>query len=157
QLGADPNVLNTTIRADGRNLTVVGVAPRGFEGTVLGAVPAVDIPVTMSEVLEAQSESLDDRRDYWLYLFARLKPGVPAVRAGAELNGPYHAILNDVEAPLQRDMDAKTLTQFRARTVTIDDGSRGQSTTRGKTRAPLLLLFASTAVVLLIACANIAN
>jgi predicted permease len=157
QLGGDPNVLNTQIRVNGQPLTIVGIAPRGFDGTTLGAVPAVYVPITMREVLYPLFKRFTARRSYWVYLFGRLKPGVPLAQAQAAINGPYHSILNDVEAPLQKDMSAPTMAKFRAKQIVVEEGSRGQSGVRAEAKPSLILLFATTGIVLLIACANIAN
>ena len=73
------------------------------------------------------------------------------------MNVPYRAIINDVEAALQEGMSDPTLERFRARQVTLEPGARGQSSMYGEARGPLVLLLGVTAVVLLIACVNIAN
>src|SRR5262249_3451724 len=84
-------------------------------------------------------------------------PGVTLQQAATALNGPYHAILNDVEAPLQKGMSPQTLARFKAKTIVLDEGSRGQSSVSREARPPLTLLLGVTAFVLVIACANIAN
>jgi predicted permease len=73
------------------------------------------------------------------------------------LNGVFHPIITDIEAPLQRGMSEQTMTRFKAKEITLEEGRQGQSSVRGEARMPLTLLFATTAIVLLIACANIAN
>jgi predicted permease len=90
-------------------------------------------------------------------VFGRLKPGLTIEQASTALNVPYNAILNDVEAPLQVAMSDQTMTKFRSRQVVMAPGERGQSGIDRDARSPLTLLLAVTALVLLIACANIAN
>jgi predicted permease len=151
-------VLDDTLIVNGRPMTIIGVAPRGFEGTTLGIRPQVFVPITMREAMEPYfGGAFDNRRAYWVYLFARLGPGVSIEEARAAVNVPYRAILNEVEAPLQEGMSDQTMARFRAKEVTLEAGMRGQSSTHGEARAPLLLLLGVTAIVLLSACANIAN
>jgi predicted permease len=157
RLGSDPAVLDKTIIVNGHPLTIIGVAPRGFYGTTLGARPAVFVPISMRGFMERGFEGFDNRRAYWAYLFARLKPGVSLEQASAELNTIYHGIVNDVEAPLQSGLSEPTMERFRAKQIILEEGRRGQSSMHGEVSTPLVLLFAITAVVLLIACANIAN
>jgi predicted permease len=158
QLASDPNVLGRVITVNGRDLTVIGVGPRGFTGTTLGARPFLYVPITMRGSLSAGSAGFERRRDsYWIYMFARLAPGVSITQARAAINAVYRPILSDVEAPLQTRMSDKTLAQFKARQIRLTDGRSGQSGVRVRAKAPLVLLFAITGIVLLIACANIAN
>ena len=156
-LGADPNVLNDTLVVNGQAMTIVGVAPAGFTGTTLGAQPNVFVPLTMRRLMAPRFDDFENRRAYWAYLFARLKPGVSLEQARTALNVPYKAILNDVEAPLQRGMSDQTMKRFRARELTMEPGVKGQSSLDEDARTPLTLLLSITGIVLLIACANIAN
>ncbi|MCC7415603.1 MAG: ABC transporter permease [Acidobacteria bacterium] len=156
-LGADPGILGKSLTVNGQALTIVGVASRGFEGTTIGARPRVYVPMTVRTALVPNTRPLDDRRSYWAYLFARLKPGVTIQQARAAINVPYAAILNDVEAALQTGMSEQTMARFRAKTVGLEPGPAGQSQVPGEAKTPLSLLFGVTAFVLLIACANIAN
>ena len=73
------------------------------------------------------------------------------------MNGVYRPIINDVEAPLQKGMSDQTMARFKARTLVVEPGRRGQSQVHGEAKTPLILLFSITGIVLLIACANIAN
>ncbi len=157
QLGADPNVLNRTLVINGQSMTVVGVAAPGFEGTTPGTPEDVFVPITMRGVLLPGSPGFDDRRNYWVYLFGRLTADASIEQAGVEINTIYGAILNGVEAELQYGMSDETMAAFRSKKITVTDGRWGQSTLRGGLKTPLTLLFVITAVVLLIACANIAN
>ncbi|HJZ75250.1 MAG TPA: ADOP family duplicated permease, partial [Vicinamibacterales bacterium] len=139
-----------------QSLTIVGVTPKGFEGTTIGLRPAVFVPMTLRAAL-ADGTDFSLRTDYWAYLFARLRPGVTIDGARAALGTQYHAIVNDVEAPLQKDISRETLARFRAKPILIAPGGLGQSTVPDQAKMPLRYLLAVTGFVLLIACANIAN
>ncbi|MBZ5558225.1 MAG: ABC transporter permease [Acidobacteriia bacterium] len=157
RFGQDPNVINQQLIVNGQTLTVVGVAPRGFEGTTLGAKPQLYVPITLRGVMFAGWKGFDDRRSYWAYLFARLKPGVSLEQAQTAMGVPYRQIIADVEAPLQKGMSEQTMKRFLAKPFLLTPGSQGQSSVIGEARGPLTLLFGVTGFVLLIACANIAN
>jgi predicted permease len=154
---ASPSVLNETLIVNGQAMTIVGVTPPGFHGTSLGTRPQVYVPITMRGLMQPGFKGFENRRSYWVYVFARLKPGMTIEQATAAINVPYRAIVNDVEAPLQAGMSEQTMAQFKAKAITVVEGSRGQSDLHEEASTPLLLLFSVTGLVLLIACANIAN
>ncbi len=156
-LGADPGVLNRAIVVNGQPFTIVGVAPRGFRGTTLGTEPDIFLPLTMYAQVQPGFRGFDSRSNYWIYLFGRLKPGVMLEQAAAGLNAVYHPIVQDVEAPLLKGMSDETRARFEAKQITVQPGGGGQSSMRADAKTPIVLLLAITAVVLLIACANIAN
>jgi predicted permease len=111
----------------------------------------------MRAEMTAGFTGMDNRRSYWIYLFGRLAPDASIERASAALNSAYSNIINDVEASLQQGMSDQTMAQFRAKQVVVTPGSRGQSSTQRDAKMPMMVLFATTGVVLFIACANIAN
>jgi predicted permease len=157
RFGLDPTVLDKQVIVNGQSLTIVGIAPKGFDGTTIGMRPAVFVPITLRELLDSNFNSWSLRTDYWAYLFARLRPGVTIEAARASLGTQYHAIVNAVEAPLQKDISAQTMARFRAKPILLEPGGRGQSSVPDQAKTPLGLLLAVTGFVLLIACANIAN
>jgi predicted permease len=164
RFGENTAVLGETLIVNGQALTVVGVAPRGFDSTTLGSRPQVFVPITMRELMwrsgsaPGRPTSFENRLSYWAYLFARLRPGVSIEQARTALNVQYHAIVNDVEAPLQQALSDQTMKRFRAKQAGVEEGARGQSDLRaGTTKVTLVLLMGVTGLVLLIACANIAN
>jgi predicted permease len=158
QLGSDPAIIGKTMVINGKSMTVIGVAPEGFEGTTLGSQPKVFVPISMRQQLQLTfGNDFENRRAYWAYLFARVKPGVSLTQAKASINAAYTPILSEVEAPLQKGMSDSTMKRFKSKLITLDDGRRGQSTLHSQTKIPLILLMCITAIVLLIACANIAN
>ena len=157
RFGLDPTILGKQIIVNGQSLTIVGVAPKGFDGTTIGIRPAVFAPITLRELLDTNFNTWSSRTDYWAYLFARLRPGVTTDAARASLGAQYHAIVNEVEAPLQKNMSPQTMARFRAKPILLAPGGRGQSSIPDEAEAPLRLLLGVTTFVLLIACANIAN
>jgi predicted permease len=158
RFSADPNVVNETLIINGRPFTIVGVGPAGFDGTTIGSRPQFFVPISMADVLQPSwGGVLANRRAYWIYLFARLKPGVSVEAAQTAINVPYHSIVNEVEVPLQKGMSEVTLGRFKTKIVEVTPGARGQSSTPGEAFVPLVLLLSVTFVVLLSACANIAN
>ena len=160
ELGADPTVLGETLTVNGQPLTIVGVAPAGFFGTVWGRRPRVFVPLSMRWLMQPTVQQTEETRTaYWVYAFARLRPGETAVKASASINALYSGILNEIEVPLNTGLPPVALEQFRRRTITLERGALGQSELRSDAPVPtqLELLLGLTALVLLIACANIAN
>jgi predicted permease len=153
----DAAILGQSLVVNGQSLVVVGVAPPGFDGTTRGTRAQVFVPITLRGLMEPPFDGFDSRTNYWVYLFARRQPGVTLEAARDGINVPYQAILSEVELPLQAGSGEAERAEFVARRVTVEDGSRGQSYIFETAAVPLTILQAVTAVVLLIACANIAN
>jgi predicted permease len=157
RFGGRLDAINESLAVNGRPFTIVGVAPQEFHGTTFGSRPLIYVPMSMREAVTPGWKGLDDRRSYWLYLFARLKPGISPSEARAALNAQYRAILTESDVPLQQGMRPSFLAQFRDMQMRLDPGAHGQSELPGRVRGPLLLLFGVAAIVLLICCANIAS
>ncbi|MEZ4589222.1 MAG: ABC transporter permease [Gemmatimonadales bacterium] len=157
RLGADSSVIGQALTINGQFVTVVGVAPAGFDGTTIGIRPRVFVPISMRGVLSSREGSFQDRNDYWIYLFGRLAPGGTLVEAAAGLNAIYRPIVAEVELPLQTNAKDDYLERFRAKEIGVAPGRRGQTQIGREATAPLLLLFTVTGIVLLIACINVAN
>lgn len=157
QFGGDPAVLNERMTINGKSYTIVGVTPDGFLGTTIGAQPKVFVPISMRSEINPGFRDLDNRSSYWLYLFARLKPGVTASQAQAQLNTVFKPILRDVEAPQITVLSPAVLEKFKAKSIVLTPGDQGQSMLRSRAERPLYMLLGVSVMVLLIACANIAN
>ena len=127
---------NDTIIVNGQSLTIVGVAPRDFTGTTLGATPQVFVPITMRGLLQPGFNGFDEPPELLGLPFARLKPGVSLDQAKTAINVPYRQIVNDVEAPLQKGMSDQTMARFKAKSIGMEDGWRGQSSVHGEARTP---------------------
>lgn len=156
KFGRDAKAIGQSIQVNGKSFAIIGVAPKEFEGTTLGSKPLLYVPISMRGVLQGFTR-WENRRNYWVYLFARRKAGVSIDAAAAAINAVYHPIITDVEAPLQEGMSDKTMASFKNKKVIVEPGARGQSSIHREAKAPIFLLFSVTGVVLLIACANIAN
>lgn len=157
RFGSDASAVGRTLKVNGVPMTIVGVAPEGFHGTTFGPRPQVYVPITMRGQVEPTFTSFDNRRTYWIYVFGRLAPGVSVDSARTRLNARYNTIIGEVEAPLQQGMSDATMERFRAKPLVVEPGPHGQSDIRADATTPLTMLLAVTGVVLLIACANIAN
>ena len=157
RFAGSPDVLGTPLVVNGQTMTIVGVGPRGFNGTTIEERPLVFVPISMRAIMQPGVPPSSDRTSYWVYLFARLKPGVTIEQARLALAPLYSGIVNQVEAPLQKNMSEQTLARFKAKPLLIERGERGQSGIAREASTPIALLFGVTGIVLLIACANIAN
>jgi predicted permease len=157
RFGGDSSVLNQTLSLNGHPMTIVGVSARGFEGVQIGAPPDVMVPVTMKAQMTPTWDDLENRRSRWLTVMARLGPGVTRERAESQMNVVYRQIL-EAEAA---EFPASTSQAFRQRFLTkhldVLPGGRGLSDLRRQFNTPLIVLMCMVGVVLLIACANIAN
>ncbi len=112
-LGGTPDVLTRTLRANDVMLTVVGVAPREFQGSVLGLSFDIWVPATLAPALNRGSSELDDRRQRGYSVFGRLRPGVSEAQVQAEVS----AAMRDLAAmhpASNTDVNAEVLTFFNA-------------------------------------------
>jgi hypothetical protein len=124
-------------------MTVVGVAPPGFRGTTPEDSPEVFVPLTMSGALHTYYDDFENRRDHWLYLIARLEPGVSRAAAESSVQGVFSGIMQNVESSQfkgtdqarQRDVSRKLLLADGARAAAEsyrdDSGASCCSTARG--------------------------
>lgn len=158
RFGADPDIIGRTLRINGLPMTVVGVAPQGFEGTTVHSQVELFLPISVHWPDRPESLPEHQRRDaYWVYVFGRLAPGVTPAAALAPLQARYRAVINQIEVPQQQNMTPDALQRFADRELQWLPGARGQSEMPGQLAAPLATLLAVAGLVLLIACVNIAN
>ena len=148
-LGGDPAIVGKTLTFNRNAFTVVGVAPRGFTGTLLGVEPAGWVPMAIHAVAQPNFDWYEQRRGLFLFAFGRLKPGVSMEQAGAQLRtlfaGLEQTYPNDNKG---RSAGAVPLLQARLN----PQGQAGNPLVRLS-----LILMAVVGIVLLIACANVAN
>ncbi len=152
------SIIGKTLVINGRNMTVIGVAQPGFDGVELGHTTKVFIPIMMKAQITPFWDGLKDRRQRWVNAFGRLKPGISAQQAKASLQPFMHSMLEmEVKEPAFRNASAYTRQQFLKCWIDLLPGSQGRSYLRQQLSTPLWVLMGITGVVLLLACANLAN
>jgi putative ABC transport system permease protein len=149
------DVLNQQISINGRSMTVVGVTARGFYGVQLGYRPDAFVSITLKPQMTPNWNGLDSHRDYWLNIMGRLKPGVSVAQAQAQLQSVYLPLLQAEADEQFRSASARE--RYTAKPIILEAGGAGRRLLRSETRQPLLALMAMVGLVLLIACANVAN
>ena len=152
------NVIGRRIRIRNTSYAVVGVAPGQFHGETAGANPDIWVPLTMqSEIFPGVDylslETKPFRKTEWLQVIGRLKPGVTPVQANASIEVEFHQMMDSQTGGMSADERHRFLNQHLA----VVSGSRGASTLRAGFGKPLQILMAVVGLILLIACANIAN
>ena len=154
--GGNPSAVGQTLLVNAQPMTIVGVAPKNFRSVQVGFVPDVYVPMAMKPALTPGWDALDDRRTRWMDIVARLKPGVSLERALTELDLIYRRIV-DREVSEMTDMSASGAERIRGKHLVLHPGARGRSDLRGDFSKRLTAVSALVLLVLLVACANLAN
>ena len=157
RFSGDPRIVGRTLRLNGTPFTVVGVAAPGFIGVDTATATNLWVPVTMKTAITPTWDDLENERSAWFYLFGRLEPGVSFEQAQASLKVLYRQRQEEElkgEA-FQRYPDTRE--SFLKQTFSLVPAARGQSGLRNSFSSPLIVLQWLVGLVLLIACANVAN
>ena len=155
EFGGDPAVTNRTVRLDGNVFPVIGVAAPGFFGLEPGHRFEVAVPICSDPLFwEPGKARIPTPTAWWLSLMGRLKPGWTIARANAQIQAISPSIMRDTLPPSYRADGAK---KYLANKLTVTSGATGVSRLRRDYSDPLWILLATTGLVLLIACANLAN
>jgi predicted permease len=160
RFGGDPAILGKTLTVNKHDMTVIGVAQAGFDGVELGHSPKLFIPIMMQPqvLIVGWTDMLKDRRTRWVNAFGRLKPDVTPTQAKASLAPFMHSMLEmEVREAAFNHASAYDREQYLKCWIDVLPGSQGRSYFRLELSTPLWVLMAVTGVVLLIACANLAN
>src|ERR1700756_2712379 len=160
RFAGDPQIVGKTLTLNNYKMTVVGVAQAGFDGVELGFSPKIFIPIMMqAQIIAGNPEDmLKERRNRGVNAFGRLKPGVSQQQAKAALQPFMHSMLEmEVQLPAFARASKYDRDEFLKCWIDVLPGSQGRSYTRRQLTTPLWVLMATTGVVLLIACANLAN
>jgi len=155
RFGGDPGVVGRSIVVNGSPLRVVGVSRAGFSGIQPGRNADLFVPMAMKAQMTPFWDGLADRKDYWVQIVGRLKPGLSAKRAEAALLPVYRPLLRDL-APQMKFPPAERA-KFENRKLILDAGGHGRTVLRTDLGTPLLSLMGMVALVLMIACSNLAG
>jgi|HubBroStandDraft_6_1064221.scaffolds.fasta_scaffold23451_2 predicted permease len=160
RFSSDPGIVGKDLTLNNYKMIVVGVLQPGFDGVELGRSPKLFVPIMMEkEVLVGNpNDMLKERRNRWVNAFGRLKPGITREQAKASLQPFMHSMLEmEVKDKAFAHASPYDREQFLKCTIDVLPGSQGRSYTREGLSTPLWVLMATTGLVLLIACANLAN
>ena len=161
RLGGSADVVGKPLKLNQQSFTIVGVTPPEFKGTSqVGYYPAVTIPLALEPLLRGDASRLGTATKpgvWWLNLMGRLKPGATHEQARESLNGVFQAAALDAMPPPRKSSEPAQLAPKDYPRLMVQPGSRGMLDRR-KMYAPTIYgLFIVVALVLLIACANVAN
>jgi putative ABC transport system permease protein len=155
EFGGDPGILGRTTSLDGYPVPVIGVTPASFFGVEVGNRYDVAIPLCADRLLADDKKGrIPVPHDWWLSMMGRLKPGWTAERATLHLRALSPGIMRATLPPIYKAQQTK---RYLANKLEATDGGTGVSDLRQDYERPLWLLMATTGLVLLIACANLAN
>jgi predicted permease len=154
RFGRDPSVVGKTVTFGSNVYSIIGIMPSQFFGTTVGQAPDVWIPLSMEKELSPGWNGLDDKRFQSLYILGRLKPGVSVREATAEVNLLAAQLWKESAGPVLTNQQEQALAHAH---IELTPASRGISRLRFEFSLPLQILMAVVGLVLLIACANIAN
>jgi predicted permease len=160
RFGSDPAIAGKQVNINNVAFTVAGVTPPGFVGTAeIGSTQDVTIPIAWEPQISGEQTNTRGAGIWWLRMMGRLKPGATIEQAQAALAEPFQASVLEHRAARQmratqtlRTVEPKDLPR-----LGVDSGSRGEMDSRRALATPLRLLLGVVGVVLLIACANVAN
>jgi len=162
RFGSDPAVVGKQITLNDAPLTIVGVAPPKFFGFEVGSDPDLWWPMRMIPQVYRGDQRLNDRTSWWLRVMGRLQPGTSQAQARAEADVVFQQLLAEMLAAREARPGGSGWTtterrNFLDRRIELEPGAAGWTTLRQQFRQPLFILMTVVALVLLIACANVAN
>ena len=155
EYGGQFSAIGSRITVGDQPFEIIGVTPRGFTGPEVGSVFDLALPLCSLSVLHAGDQPPFGRRDlFWLNVMARLKPGWTLARANAQLQSISPGIM---QTTVPSGYSRKSLDRYRAFRLGALPGATGVSRWRDDYDRSLFLLLGLTGLVLLLACANLAN
>ncbi len=156
----DPHVIGKKILVSDYPMTIVGVSAEGFNGLDPAQSPQIRVPVLMEPIMIPNWSWMNpgSRRARWVQVFARLKPGYTVESAGPSLQTLFTQIRQyEMTLPAAKDWSAYSREQFMKGQMKVVKADIGYSSLRNEFSTALIVLMCMVGLVLLIACANVAN
>jgi predicted permease len=154
EYGGARDVLGKTLTLEKHPFSIIGVTPPEFFGVEVGRKYEIAIPLCSEQVVQGEDTKLDSRRSWWLASLGRLKPGWTLAQATAQLEAISPAVFNETIPPRYDADGVKHYTAYKLGAFPADSGF---SQLRREYSTPLWMLLAIAGLVLVIACANLAN
>ena len=152
--GGEASVLQHTLQLEGTPFQIIGVTEPAFFGLDVGRRFDVAVPLCADPWLRNGRDRADSKRDWWLAVMARLAPGATARQANDYMIAVSPQIMADTAPP---DYTPEAVARHRQSKLNVTPAAAGVSDVREAFGKPLIVLLAATGLVLLIACANLAN
>jgi predicted permease len=157
RLGGNSGAIGATVRINGTPFRIIGVLPREFTGLLVGESPDVMVPLAMQKQVAPQWDGFENRRMMFLNVFARLDKGVELLRAEAETKVLFRQLLESEAAEIKFNSPERRK-EFLSANISLKPAGRGiESSDAEQMRVALFALLGMVGLVLLIACANVAN
>jgi predicted permease len=160
RFAGNPSVIGKKILVNDYPMTIVGVSAEGFVGLDPARSPQIRVPILMKVQMAPDWGWLhmDDRRARWVQVFARLKPGYTPTTASAPVQGLYTQIrAYEMTLPAAKEWSPYSREQFMKGRLLVTSAALGYSGLRNDFSTALVVLMCMVGLVLLIACANVAN
>ena len=154
EYGSAPNVVGQTIRLNGRAVDIAGISESSFRGPDVGWEADVYLPICVLPLMREGSRDLDARSNWWLRVIGRHAPGVDVRQARVRMAAIARATF---EETIPQHWRAEDQRDYVKRTLRVVPAERGFSGVRGDYSKALVALMAGVVLILLIACANVAN
>jgi putative ABC transport system permease protein len=154
EYGGRGDVVGKNISLDNHPFEILGVVAAGFTGVDVGSAMDLYVPICTEKIIRGETSALDMRSAWWMRVIGRPKPGVSADQATARLKTLAPSIF---EATTPPNWKADDKAAYRKRTFETQMVANGLSNIRRQYQQALIILIVITGVVLLIACANVAN
>ena len=152
--GGDPSIVGKRLSLDGNSFEIVGVTSPGFTGISVGDTFDAVVPICIEPIVSPRNNRLTIRHAWWLASVGRLKPGWSVARANAQIKAVTPVILQETIPPFY---DSEGIKKYLAYQLGVFQAGTGFSNLRQDSETPLWLLLGISGLVLLIACANLAN